>query len=289
MEGIKAPSADYNAGNGNLLENPQDIARHLIEAVNGDKDQTIAELNKICMQSHSVLFVDFNNEWKMVSLSAGTSAMTITSGDIRSDANGRPTTGINAVTLTPLSELYNEFTINYNWDNGQERFLNELYIRDDGTSTVTTPSFVSSPASLGGYATLCGTSYQNYNGYKNRLIIDADWINDDATAELLLIELVTFFKDRKHVVNIETKNDFTVGASDYSLELELGDQVLINWADYLPTGVTNSALFMLFKNDFITYQNNNCYQKLSFLEIPAALEVGAYSNGYSDGYENQGS
>ena len=80
-----------------------------------------------------------------------------------------------------------------------------------------------------------------------------------------------------------------MGASDYSLELELGDKVLIDWDDYLPTGVSDSAKFMLFKNDFITNQNNNCYQRLSFLEIPAALVVGAYSNGFSNGYEILGS
>lgn len=220
--------------------------------------------------------------------------------------NGIPTTGKNAVKNSPISQIYTEYEVNYAWDNGKDRFLKTYYVRAGGT--VAAPSFETNipelfPEAGQGYTGFsiinswylgsCELAYTQFDGLTQKLIIDADWIQDPDTAIRLVQAMIDFHSSRKKIVKIETRNDFLLSSGRYSLELEEGDTVFFNWA-YIPdrdvSGI-DTRYFQVRNIETIPDQNNNVFQRLTFQEIGDVKLINkfvmpALGSGFTSGFSS---
>ncbi len=124
---------------------------------------------------------------------------------------------------TPLNDLYNEFYVHYN-KNYATGHLEKIKYVDAALNNF--------DADGAAYVTLCDDSQTNY-GQVNRLVIEADWIRDDATAELLCKALVNYYSLRHYETTFTT-------FPRYGIKLELCDVISID-NDWLPAEINGTG------------------------------------------------
>jgi len=215
--------------------------------VNSQKD-SIDIIQDLCRHLGAIYFQDYQDKEKILVVKSRATIKTIDRTTIEQDQI--------KVSLTALNQVFNEFYINYRKNPLTNNFEKKRFV-DASNTDLTSNSRGGTPNT---YTGLCEDSQAKYN-MVNRFEFDAEWIHfDDATAELLLKWFAEWFAYRKYIVEI------TTGGLDH-LELELGDQVLIDHT-LLPVGVTNSAHFMLIKNE---HDLNGNKMKFKFIQIPNLL------------------
>lgn len=204
-------------------------------------------IRNICSQAGMIYLEDYQNKSKIVSLIEHTEVKTIDWSTIYRDSP--------QVKFSKLQNVYNAFTLNYDrsWTTGgfnSTRYLNSSATNMTSNVRSGTPNT---------YTGLCGDSEDAIGGVTRELKIDCDWIRDDTTIDLLLKWLAEWLCYRKYIFGWSSGLDH--------VELEIGDQVLIDHT-LLPTGVSNSAHFMIFE---INYNLNGDTQKFKAIEIPSLL------------------
>ena len=108
---------------------------------------------------------------------------------------------LKSISKTTLNAIRNNILIKYKYDYGQDQNLGEVKVED---------------------ATSQGSTSDGYN-QELKLVVDADIIQDDTTAEKLADAYLDIFKDRKNLI------EFTTKRPKY-LDLEIGDIIeFSNW------------------------------------------------------------
>ena len=87
---------------------------------------------------------------------------------------------------------------------------------------------------------LCKYAEQSY-GVSRLFEYSSMNIYDDATAESFLQKKIAWFTKQRLIVNYITP---IVGNFDW-IKYEIGDQVKLNFSKGIPTGLNNSAMFMI--------------------------------------------
>ncbi len=131
--------------------------------------------------------------------------------------------------LTPLSEIYSDFRIKYDYDVGSGNYRREYFVN---------PSGYTSGASLSVEQGLCSDAISNYKIPPKKYEYQCDFIADSTTAQNLLKKLVAMKTSQKLIVNWS-------GEISTHIKYEKGDQVKFNYSNMIPTGLNNSSLFMI--------------------------------------------
>lgn len=143
--------------------------------------------------------------------------------------------------LTHISQLFNDYRINYHFDYGSGEYKKTLFVNKSGYSSELTNG--------SDYKDTCKTIYDTY-GIINTFEKNLDWIYDDATAELYFDKIFARFSKQR------LTGSWTGWTSDY-IKYEVGDQVIINNTDLIPTGLNNSAKFIIEENPCAVRPANN--------------------------------
>jgi len=171
---------------------------------------------------------------------------------------------------------------------GEVSYFDNVSLTDVTSPTGTVPAFTTNIPEIfpvGGIGTTgfaessliyfeaCETAYTRFDSLTQKKVIDATWIQDKDVAIRLVQEMINFHTAQKKIVTIETRNDFKVGSSSYSLELEEGDVVFFDW-EYIPARLVSgidTRYFRLKKIDTILDDKNSLYQRMVFQEIGDVL------------------
>lgn len=191
----------------------------------GVQDNSLNMIADFCQQAGLVFFQNYENKEKVITLKKQTAVKTIDRTTIRGDSI--------EVGFSELENVLNEFYLNYDksWVTGNYR--KTLYV----TASSNNLSSNSRSGTPNTYTDLCSDSQSKYNTTK-RLTMDCDWINDEATAELLIKWLAEWHCYRKRIFPFKTRGLEHVN-------LEMGDQVNIDHT-LLPAGVSDDASFVIF-------------------------------------------
>lgn len=189
-------------------------------------------IDLLCWEMHCELIesidpIECINKFKIVTLDIASSGDTWT--------NPAYSNGIEQITaqLTPLESVYTQFRLRYFFNNGDGDFLKELYVDKNG--------YPSRATILGDTEkNLCKYAEQSYQ--ISRLFEFSSMnVYDDATAERLLQKKIEWLTKQRLIVNYITP---IVGNSDY-IKYEIGDQVKLNFSQGIPSGLNNSAMFII--------------------------------------------
>jgi hypothetical protein len=185
-----------------------------------DSQQILEQLlfESMCMLAKS------NDEYKLIDLTATGNVGTFGT-PIWED--GKP---LFATALTPFDNIYTDFTLNYAYDYTRKIYSKRKFVNKNGNST-----------GVGGYLepleTDCASAETNYK-IKRKYEYNADWIQDDTTANYLLEALVKWFTYQRMIVYA------TYDCANY-LQYEVGDRVLIDYSFMIPTVKNNSQEFII--------------------------------------------
>lgn len=202
---------------------------------------------EFCQQNGIIYFQNYQNKEKVVALSKQTTVKTIDDTTQLEDEI--------KISLSDLSDFFNEFYINYDKSWVTNNYRKTLYL----TASTNNLSSNSRGGTPNTYTGLCTDSQTKYN-MTRRFTLDCDWINDAATAEYLIKWLAEWFCYRKYIVEMK------FAGLDH-IELELGDQIKINH-ELLPVGISNDDSFILFD---ISHDLENDKLTMKFMQIPDLL------------------
>lgn len=192
-----------------------------------DKTSVSQIISQLLYESFCILFQSYN-QYKLVALDSASSADTWTKC---LKTEGREFFDIK---LTPLTNIYTSFKLNYSYDYGKQKYDKSFYVDKNGHTTG--GSIVSATEK-----TLCSEAETNYR-IKNNFEYSSDWIYDLTTAELFLQKLVLWFTKQRMIVTWTTP--ISDGTIDY-IKYELGDQVVLDNTRILPTGISGVKCFMI--------------------------------------------
>lgn len=175
-------------------------------------DLTPAEdvVDALAKQGKLTVFPDYQDQWTMTAFTLPTGltadkTFSQDEGDFVADTEVEGE--IVRVTQSSLSDLYNQFEILYQWNEGARKFDASL-VFDETT-----------PGPIGGW---CTESQDRYN-LTRKLTIEATWIADEQTARSYGVYLIYRHADRKRIV--------TWQASWNALDVELSDRCKLNHVD----------------------------------------------------------
>ena len=197
-------------------------------------------LASLCFESHCIL--NFSNQvYKLIALDDGTEDATWTA--VAYDS-GRE--GISSA-LTPLENVYTSFRLKYHYDYGKGDYVKEWFV--DGNGYTTGGTYLGATQQ-----TLCADAKTNYK-IVNPFEYGCNWIYDDETAEMLLVKLVAWFTKQRWITS------WTQTFKDYC-QYDIGDKIILNYADFIPNALNNSSKFMIFGKTIVeskgrTYINFN--------------------------------
>lgn len=200
-------------------------------------------IDSLLYESRCILFTSYN-QYKIKALDEASSADTWTT-PLKINGNE----AVNC-SLTHISQLYNDYRVNYHFDYGSQEYKKTLFVNKSGyTSTLTNGST---------YQTTCKTIYDNYK-VLNKFEYNCNWIYDDDTAELFFDKIFTWYSKQRLIVN-------WLGDVGTYLKYEVGDQVMINNPRVIPTGVNNSSKFIIMANP-LTPDPGSPFISFSLLEV----------------------
>jgi len=219
-----------------------------------------ALIEQLCFESHSIL-LDTYDGYKFLSLDEAASADTwtvpLTRNSERELVSGR---------LSPLSDIYTDFRLKYAFDYASGTYKKEFFVNRD---------VVSSNASILGATekTKCANAETDYK-VKKYFEYSSDWIYDDNTAEYLLQKLVNWLTKQYAIVT-------WAGEFNSHIKYEIGDQVILNYANMVPTGINNSSKFIIFSKEINPLTPSVTFQ---LLEVGAGISVLGYGSRYGSSY-----
>ena len=191
-------------------------------------------IDELLYESHCILFQS-NDEIRIKALDAEASVTETFDTPLMSQ--GRP---LISVALTPMDSLYTEFRLKYGYEYGLGDHTKEHFCSHNDSSDST---------NLGStYQTMCGDARVNYN-IDRTFEYYSNWIWDDTTAAYLLQKLIEWNTEQRLVVNY-------TGDLKNHVKYEIGDQVLIDYADMIPTGKNNSAKFIITYKEIVMNKGN---------------------------------
>lgn len=184
-------------------------------------------LTEILNESRLILFTSFN-KFKIKAIDEVSGAVDTWTEPLKSQ--GRY---LFKFSLTDLSQLYNDFTVNYNYDEATGQYKNKLYVNKSSNN-------------LTSGATMQSTCRSIFDTYKNinKFEFNADWIKDKTTAELFFTKIFNWYSVQRMIIN------WSAPVSDF-VKYEIGDQVKLNNTKLLPTGVNNNTKFMIYENPIV--------------------------------------
>ena len=199
-------------------------------------------ISELCFESHCMLFESADPDTglplsKLVAVDAATSGDTwVKPVFIR---------GIESVkiSLTPLQNIFTSFTLNYWWNYGSQDYDRVISVDENGFSSPGTNLVIADQLK-------CKKAKATYR-VQNSFVYSSNWIYDHDCAELMLQKKIDWFTKQRLIV------DWTTGLSDGAIDYikyERGDQVKLNYSQAIPTGLNNSAFFMITNKRIITVQ-----------------------------------
>jgi hypothetical protein len=247
----------YNAAN--LIENPAYIIESILRDVLGHASAVInyqsiddlgnttngrrkdwklaasvtAEQNslnliaEICENSGMILVHDYANKERLVALDHYNPVDQLSASDVTFE-NLKPQV---RVRQTHVKYICNEFYLNYKYNYGSGNYDKQLFVTASDNNLADNTR---SDATYATYEALCAGSQSMYNTVR-RWTYDANWIRDDATAELFIKTMADWLSIRKWEV------EATLWYSAKTLKLEVLDQVTWN-LDLLPVSVRDQAV-----------------------------------------------
>lgn len=204
-------------------------------------------LAEILFESHCLMFMSYK-QYKVIALDEEAGAVDTWTNPLKQK-------GIELVggTLTPLANIFTDFTLKYYYDYGAQEYQKELTVnKNDSTSASDHDG-----NSLSTYETNCGNAETNYK-YRQKFDYACNWIYDQTTACSLLIKLVTWFTKQRLIVRWG-------GDCKTYIKYELGDQVKLNYSKLIPSGLNNSAKFMIFNKTI--YPENPPYVVFDLIQM----------------------
>lgn len=220
-----------------------------------DKISSNDLIRQVCRENGLIYMLDCDGKHSLIPIKTGTSGGTITSADIMR--------GTFELKRQDIQYVYSEFIVNYKKNYGSGEYEKQAYAKSADqavySSEFTTIQDVP-PGTALAYWTKCRTIYTRYNSYKNVLEVNCDTIRDEDTADELLKWLIDLFAFQPYLVTYYAN-------MLNALDLEIGDLRLINYS-LLPTGVSNSSIFMLVG---ITTEPEGNNIRLDWQELPSTL------------------
>ncbi len=201
-------------------------------------------VNELCFESHCVLSESVNGDTgapqlRLIALDSG-SGDTWTKPAFR---DGKPMVDISR---TALKNVFTSFKLFYYWDYGKQDYEKSIFVDKNGFGGTGTLAIADQ--------LLCKKAESTYK-VNQPFSYSANWIYDDTTAELFLQKKVEWFTKQRSIVDWTTGlSDRTFGGTTDFIGYELGDQVKLNYSQSIPTGLNNSAFFMITNKRIITVQ-----------------------------------
>jgi len=183
-------------------------------------------LDQLLYESHCMLVLNTDpdtgvGQYELYALEAGSSDGTLSTPLHR---DGLPQI---AVSLTDLAEVYTDFTFRYLYHYGKGSCVKTLFCNKNDSST-----------GIGStYETYCQNAIDNYK-VNRKFHYECSWIRDDDTAEELFKLLIKMMTKQRLLIQYEGN------IKDY-IDYKVGNVVLVNYADMIPTGVNNSTKFRI--------------------------------------------
>lgn len=176
------------------------------------------------------LDVDGNEYYYLYALDEGTSVGTF--------SNPLSIDGMPQISwaLSSLEGIYNRFDIGFQFDYGANTYRDRYQVSKDKTSDTTY---------LGAtYQSLCREAEKKYR-VNRTFTYDSRWIGSHyGTKVEFTRKLIKWFTQRKMIVTY-------AGSIQSHIQYTIGDQVLINYPDLIPTGKNNSTKFMIVGKEII--------------------------------------
>lgn len=179
-------------------------------------------LNQLCFESYSMLFKNYEDKYKVISLEGGSTLDTLT---FPMTDNGNISMFVD---FTSLDNIYTDFTLNYNYDYANKIYRESHFVNKD----------YASDSSLNTYKTNCKSAYEDYKINKREWAYNADWIQDSTTAINFISLMIQLLTAQRMIVT------WTGDIKTY-FKYEIGDRVLINYSKMIPTGINNSSPFLV--------------------------------------------
>ena len=227
---VELVSAQINIASFNDLANTTDgrrkdwkFARSILEQAG-----CLDVVHNIAEEAGLVSIHDYANLVRVVALDHYNPSLQLNNAHIVEIA-GRPQV---RVRQSHVKYICNEFFLNYKFNNGSGNFDKQFFITATDHNLVGNARNDKSP--LNTYTGLCTQSQSMYNVVQ-RWTFDADWIRDDATAELFIKLMADWLALRKW----EIEADLWYSAD--TMKLEVMDQVLWD-LDLLPMSVRNNLV-----------------------------------------------
>lgn len=218
-----------------------------------DKIKSNELIAKICKEAGMIYLLDNDGKHSVIAIKTGTSGGTLTTANFLENSI--------SVDRPPVSEIYSDFTVYYKKNYASGEYEEQAFIHNADEATFSTGfTTIEDPDIAETYWDKCKDVYDKYNSNVNKFEIYCDTIRDDASAELLLKWLVDMFTFRPFIVSHYTK-----GLSE--IDLEIGDLRKINHP-LLPTGVSNSSIFML---TGVTTEPKTNKIRFDWRELPSTL------------------
>uniref|UniRef100_A0A6M3IKE6 Tail protein n=1 Tax=viral metagenome TaxID=1070528 RepID=A0A6M3IKE6_9ZZZZ len=209
-------------------------------------------LDQLCYECHCVLLKSYN-AYKLLALDADEPIATFSSP--MTDNNGQI---LLTCHLTSLDNVYSDYTFLYAYENGKGDYIEKIFCNKNGSSI----SIILDDT----YQQKCDDAETNYL-IKRAITIPLTWIyarlSDFATnytVSYFAQKIIRDFTLQRLVVN------YTGNIKDH-IQYEIGDLVKIDYSDMIPTGLNNSAVFMIMSktispNKFNPYVNFTLIQMI---------------------------
>ena len=182
-------------------------------------------INQILFESFCILFTS-HDQYKIVTMDEKGTADATWTTPLYDKQNNKYF--FNSV-LTPISYVYNSYTLLYHYDYGSGSYRKKLSVDKNGyTSTLTNGAT---------YQATCQSLFSQYK-IINKYEYPSNWIYDDTTAEAFMDKVVPWFSKQRLMVSWATP------IKNY-IQYEIGDQVILNNSNLIPTGINNSSKFMI--------------------------------------------
>jgi hypothetical protein len=149
--------------------------------------------------------------------------------------------------LSPVQDLFSHFVLNYAVDPATGQATKRLFCNKLDSSSALGSS----------YETKCANVESNYRTV-NKFEYEAKFIYDETTAGELLKLLVNWYTFRH--LNIDYSGDI-----ENHIQYEPGSTVLVNYSNMIPTGLNNSASFIILNKEIITNKRQG-YVKLNLTQ-----------------------
>ena len=143
------------------------------------------------------------------------------------------------LSLTPLSSVYTNIILNYNFDAGSGNFIKTIQKTIYNSSALY----------------LAGKTF----GIKNTYTYDSEWHYDDTTANKFMSQLVGWFSVNHTIITY-------IGELKTHIKYEIGDKVKINYPSKIPTSMNNSTIFIIIGKELSQFPVPSI--KFTLVDIP---------------------